>query len=115
MTRRPDADETICVGARSGWRQDERYYVKEVAAFLHQSVQSVRKWARKHGLIRRLSLHAGGYEGIDYVTRYGAARVITHFRALQGEEELAGKDFHARRDKQMAATKKLHQRTRGCR
>lgn len=94
MTRRPDEDETIVLGERSGWAGGERFYLAEVALFLHQSAKSVRKWARRQRLIKRLPVKAMGVQNVEYFTRYSAMRVIAHFRLVQGELHLNGKDHH---------------------
>jgi hypothetical protein len=98
MTRRPDADETIVLGERSGWRMEDRYYLRDLAIVLHQSPTSIRRWGKKQGLLKRLPLKCAGYDAVDYFTRYGALRVIAHFRAWQGEEYLAGRDYHRAKD-----------------
>lgn len=100
MTRRPDEDETIVLGERSGWAGGERFYLKEVAVFLHQSAKSVRKWARRQRLIKRIRMRivGGGSDYVEYFTRYSAMRVIAHFRLVQGELHLRGKDYHRKKD-----------------
>lgn len=109
MTRRPEADEAIILGERSGWAGRERFYLSELAFYLHQSPQSIRKWGKKMGLIKRLVLHVrGGGSSVDYFTRYGAMRVIAHFRAWQGGELLAGRNYHVVKDN-LARTAKRHQ------
>lgn len=82
------------LGERSGWKGGERFYLTEVAVFLHQSSTSVRKWAKRQGLIKRLPVKAMGVQNVEYFTRYAAMRVIAHFRAVQGEMHLNGKDHH---------------------
>lgn len=86
------------LGERSGWKGGERFYLAEVALFLHQSAKSVRKWARRQGLIKRLPVKAMGVQNVEYFTRYAAMRVIAHFRAQQGELHLRGKDYHRKVD-----------------
>lgn len=98
MTRRPEADETIVLGERSGWRGGERFYLRDLAVFLHQSITSIRKWARRQRILKSQSVKVPGCFRVDYVTRYGAMRVIAHFRAQQGELHLRGKDYHRRKD-----------------
>lgn len=115
MTRRPDADETLVLGERSGWKGGERFYLRDLALYLHQSAKSVRKWARRQGLIKHQSLkiHASATR-VEYFTRYGALRVIAHFRALQGEMHLAGKDYHRWRESKDGATRRYRSK-RQCR
>jgi hypothetical protein len=98
MTRRPDADETIILGTCSGWKGGEMFFIADLALYLHTSTQAIRKWGRKQQLMKRLVLHCRGGNSVEYFTRYGALRVIAHFRAVQGEEALAGRDYHRARD-----------------
>lgn len=111
MTRRPEADEKIILGERSGWAGGERFYLSDLAFYLHQSPQSIRKWGKKTGLIKRLVLHCAGQGSVDYFTRYGAMRVIAHFRAWQGGEMLAGRNYHVVKDN-LAKGAKRHQAER---
>jgi hypothetical protein len=98
MTRRPDADETIILGTCSGWKGGERFYIADLALYLHTSTNAIRRWGRKQQLMKRLVLKCRGYGAVEYFTRYGALRVIAHFRALQGEDYLRGRDYHRNKE-----------------
>lgn len=68
-------------------------------------VRQIVRFARKHRLLHKLRAGACK-ESIHYVTEYGAMRIIAHFRAIQGEWYLNGKDFHRVRDRQAATAQR---------
>lgn len=97
ITRQPTYDERHVVPPYNPREPTERIYLIELAQFLHVPTIRVRKWARRQELIRKQGM-GGAVRSIEYVTQRGAMRIIAHFRAIQGEEYLKGKDFHARLD-----------------
>lgn len=112
MTDGPVVDERIVLDARS-CRSDERILLTELAQYLHQTTRSVRAWGKKQRLLKSFRMRVHGMtRDVAYFTPYGAMRVIAHFRALQGEEYLKGKDWHAQRDKILASARSFMKRQR---
>lgn len=96
MTDSAFEDERIVVPARSV-ATEERIYLKELAKFLHHRSGVLRQFAKKRALLHTVSL--GSSKGAaEYLTPYGAMRVIAYIRALQGAEYQRGKDFHRIRE-----------------
>ena len=101
MARRPDLDERLVMKERSGERS-ERIHVVDLAKYLHHRSDYIKKFAKKHGYLRRA--RGLGTSWRWYVTPHGARHVIMYIRAIQGEFYVNGKDFHALKEK-VAATR----------
>ncbi len=101
------------VAPRSG-EPKERIFVSELAQYLNHRAVVLRKFARQRGLLHRVSIGACRAP-VDWVTPYGASRVIAYIRALQGDKCLTGKDYHEEaariraNDKRAKAKKKTAQ------
>lgn len=96
MPQSAHEDERIVVPARSV-PTEERIYLKELAKFLHHRTGVLRQFAKKRALLHKVSLGISK-EPAEYLTPYGAMRVIAYIRALQGAEYLSGRDFHGLRE-----------------
>lgn len=96
------------VPAWPGWDK-ERVYVKEIAQFLRHRTGLIRKFAREAGLLRKVSL-GPARPGAEYVSPYGAMRIIAWVRAQQGQVYLEGKDLHAIREKQREYNRRVRAR-----
>ncbi len=88
------------VAPRSG-EPKERIFVAELAQYLNHRSSVLRKFARKRGLLHKTSL-GSGRTPLDWVTPYGASRVIAYIRALQGDKYLQGRDYHRECERQRA-------------
>jgi hypothetical protein len=93
MTRRPDCDERIILPVRSVEHND-RVYLPELCKYLHHNPAYIRKFAKRQGILYRAGRGAGR-QPIEYVSEWGAMRIIAHVRAIQGEIYQQGRDFHA--------------------
>lgn len=98
MTRQPDDDERLLVPRRSG-RTEERVYVKDLDRFISHKPRSAYKYAKRRGWLKWAKWGSYGDGGAWWVTPYAAKRIIAHFRAIQGDLYMNGKDFHERKDK----------------
>jgi len=98
----------------------ERIWLRELCKYLHHSPVTVKRFAKRHGLLRRASGHALGKAW--YVSPYGAQRIIAYIRAMQGDAYLQGREFHDERERKTeyerkrlafprAATEAEHQRS----
>lgn len=92
MTYRPAADERSVVPARTGVSK-ERIYLKDLSRYLHHNPAVVRKFAWKWDLVR-LVYCGQGPRPAEYVSPYGAQRIIAYIRAIQGDAYLHGRNFH---------------------
>jgi len=99
MTYRAAGDERSVVPARVGVSK-ERIYITELTQYLHHSAAMVRKLAKRWGLMRRVSIGACR-DPAEYVSPYGAQRIIAHIRAIQGDAYLQGREFHAHNERQV--------------
>lgn len=97
--RRDDGTDIIGSG-RSVPRSDERIFILDLAQFLHHRAGVLRRFARKHGYLRKVGLGIGR-DGVHYVSVYAAMRIIAYIRAIQGEQYLNGKNFHEERQKRL--------------
>lgn len=97
-------DERLVVAPRSG-EPKERIYVSELAQYLNHRALVIRKFARQRGLLHRVSMGACR-EAVDWVTPYGASRVIAYIRALQGDKYLQGRDYHGDAERMRANDKR---------
>lgn len=80
------------VPARAGVSK-ERVYLTELSKYLMHNPTVVKKFAKRQGLTRKVGLGTA-YGGVEYVSPYGAQRIIAYIRALQGDAYLHGKQFH---------------------
>jgi hypothetical protein len=104
ITLRPAADERLVVPESSG-RTTERVFIVELAQYLHHRVGVVRRFARRHGLLR--SQRLANRRLVDWVSPYGAQRIIAYVRAIQGCAYLQGHQFHELRERWAADNKRL--------
>lgn len=111
MARQPDGDERLVAQSCSVVTTGDRVYVKELAEYLGHPLVLVRRYLRQRRLMHKVS-RGSSYPPIAYVTEATALRVIAHFRAIQGEQYLQGKDFHARLERERAARRRLYARLR---
>lgn len=86
MTRQPVWDERIVVPARSVGNRN-RVYLKELAQYLHQQTGRLRKFARRHEMLR-------GPRMAEWVSEYAAMRLIAYVRRMQGAIYETGESFH---------------------
>ena len=97
MTYRVADDERLVLPERSVLR-GERIYIRELTEFLGYKGGIVRRFAKRSGLIKRVSVGATRAPA-EYVTVYGAMRVIAYIRALQGDMYNKGRMFHEERER----------------
>jgi hypothetical protein len=71
----------------------ERVFLKDLAKYLHHRIGVLRKFGKKEGLIRRAGLGTA-HDPAEYVSAYGAMRIIAYVRAIQGDNYLHGRQFH---------------------
>jgi len=71
----------------------ERVFLADLARYLHHRIGVLRKFGKKEGLIRRAS-RGTAHDPAEYVSAYGAMRIIAYVRAIQGENYLHGRQFH---------------------
>jgi hypothetical protein len=96
ITYRPAGDERAVVPMPTT-RSKERIYLTELTQFLQHNPSALKKFAKREGLLRKASL---GHRGsVEYVSPYGAMRLIAYARAIQGENYLRGQQFHEFREK----------------
>lgn len=69
----------------------------ELCQYLQHNPSALKKFAKREGLLKRASL--GHYGSVEYVSPYGAMRIIAYARATQGENYLRGQMFHELREK----------------
>ena len=96
MTYRPAGDERAVVPTRSEVSSaalKERVFLADLARYLHHRIGVLRKFGKKEGLIRRAG-RGGAHPPAEYVSVYGAMRIIAYVRAIQGENYLHGRQFH---------------------
>lgn len=93
------------VPARAGVTK-ERIWLAELGTYLGYSRPALKRFAKRHGLLRKASGHA--VTRVWYVSPYGAQRIIAYIRAIQGDAYLHGKqplEGLAKRRELMAAAK----------
>jgi len=89
MARRPALDERLVLSSRPAWN-GERIWLRDLARFLGARRGHVHKLAKKLGL-----WHAGATcRDPDWVTPYGAMRLIAHIRASQQARYEKGERVH---------------------
>lgn len=101
MARRPAGDERSVVPDLPRPRRGERVFLIELSNYLHFDLRKLHRWAQKRDLLRFTYGMPIGTK-VFWVTPLTASRLIAFARAIQGAEELAGKDFHAIREKMLA-------------
>lgn len=77
------------VPTRSG-RPEARVYVSELAKFLGEPTGKLLRFARSRGFLHK-GPHIQGYGRPNYVTEYGAMRLIAYIRAWQSEQLIYGR------------------------
>ncbi len=106
MARQPDGDERLVLPACPGGGQ-ERVFVMDLVRYLGCRANDLVAFARRHRLLLYKG-RGGSYSSVPCLTKYGAMRVIAHFRALEGAVYLQGRDFHAERASAIAATRRWY-------
>lgn len=94
MAYQPAADERLLLGPRSGSSRDDRIYVQDLSALLNVGGGRITVIARKMGLLHRARTRPRAMS-VHWVTPYGARRLITYFRAIQGALAFDGVDHGA--------------------
>jgi hypothetical protein len=100
MTHRPAGDERTVVPARAGVTK-ERVWLSELARYLRQRTQVLRRFAKRQGLLKKA--HGHTISDLYYVSPYGAQRIIAYIRAIQGDAYLHGKQPLERTERQYRA------------
>lgn len=101
MARRPALDERLVVNIRPAWN-GEHIYLRDLARFLAVHRGHVHKLAKRLGLWR-----AGAtFRDPDWVTPYGAMRLIAHIRASQQARYEKGERVHEEQARDRAWKKK---------
>lgn len=110
MAHRPAEVSRAILPARTAtW--GTRVFLKDLAEYLHERTSKLCVRARGWGILHRIGLGSG--RASEYwVTEQGALRLIAHFRALQGAEYMAGRQFHEVKAKNAARMKVEHARQR---
>jgi hypothetical protein len=102
MTCRPADDERLVV-PEPGRYTGEKIFLTELAAYLHHRSGDLMDFARKHGFLKRIWARGAA---VYWVHPYGAQRIISYIRALQGDHYLQGNDFHKEREQWAARMRK---------
>lgn len=83
MPPKSTVDERIVVPGRPGDYRG-RVYVTELAKYLGNGEHALKRFAKKHGLLRKAG-RGTGRAGIYYVSEYAALRMIAYFRVRDVE------------------------------
>lgn len=67
-------------------------FLSDLAILLREQQAKIARFAKKQGLLKRAST-VQPWSLINWVTPYGAQRVIAYFRAVQGAALADGKDY----------------------
>jgi hypothetical protein len=85
------------------WAGIERFFTGELAEYLRVSKTLLQRLARQRGIDRYavVALNPQLKTPLMWVDRRGAALLIRHFRAMQGEMLANGKDWDEERAKRL--------------
>lgn len=102
------------------WRNQpkvERFFTRELAEYLHVSTIQLQKLARQRGIDRYVVIGFNRQRADRYmwVDRRGAAGLIAHFRAMQGDSLAQGRDWDVQRAKRQASYRRSAERQRSLR
>ena len=96
MPRKSTVDERLVVPGRPEAYRG-RVYVMELAEFLGNGAHVLKRFAKKHGFLRKAG-RGGARAGIHYVSEYAALRMIAYFRIRDVEvSEKRKNDPHVER------------------
>lgn len=98
MARQPDSDERLVLQGCSVAEKGRRVYVLELARYLDHPLGQIKRFLRHRGVLHWATLGTG-HKPVPWVSEAVALRVIAHFRAIQGEVYLQGKDYHLMRER----------------
>lgn len=101
MARQPDSDERLVLRGCSVAEKGRRVYVRELARYLDHPLGQIKRFLRNRGVLHWARLGTG-HKPVPWVSEAVALRVIAHFRAIQGEVYLQGKDYCLLRERQRA-------------